>query len=187
MSAATDPYLSTVPRDPAAARAAGWRLSATEGLVTAFIGIAIAFLPEATIAVVAGLFALQLLARGGLRVAQGAVSAVPARVRLVHGALGAASLILGVLVLAHPPESVVVLSVLIGLYWLIGGVAQLLTGEDLVPVMFSLLGAVLLLTVPVVSLAFLASACGICLSVWGLATATAAFLRGASTRFPRRG
>jgi len=104
-----------------------WGLVLTYGLITLGLGITLLVWPDATVAVFAVLLAIQLLVAGVVRIVQ-AVSDDhrDGAVRALIGLTGALALIVGLLILRDPLQSVVVFTMILGAFWLISGVVDVL-------------------------------------------------------------
>jgi uncharacterized membrane protein HdeD (DUF308 family) len=106
-----------------------WGLVLIFGLLTLALGIVITFRPGGTVRVLAILFGIWLLALGGfwiiLAIAERGGGG-GSRVALVF--LGLLSVLIGLLVLHHPFETVAVVGFIIGVFWVVGGVALVVAG-----------------------------------------------------------
>jgi uncharacterized membrane protein HdeD (DUF308 family) len=106
-----------------------WGLLLVFGLLTLALGIVITFRPGGTVRVLAILFGIWLLALGVfwiiLAIAEHGEGG-GGRVALVF--LGLLSVLIGLLVLHHPFETVAVIGFIIGVFWVVGGVALLVAG-----------------------------------------------------------
>jgi uncharacterized membrane protein HdeD (DUF308 family) len=106
-----------------------WGLVLIFGLVTLALGIVITFRPGGTVRVVAIIFGIWLLALGVfwivLAIAERGEGG-GGRIALVF--LGLLSILIGLLVLHHPFETVAVVGFLVGVFWVVGGVALLVAG-----------------------------------------------------------
>lgn len=104
-----------------------WGLVLTYGLITLGLGIALLVWPDASITVFVVLVAIQLIVVGVVRIVQ-AVSTDRAdgATRALVGLLGGLALIVGLLILRDPLQSVVVVTMILGAFWVISGVIDLL-------------------------------------------------------------
>ncbi len=117
---------ATPPLPPGLARLAEhWGLVLAYALVTLGLGITLLVWPDATITVFTVLIAIQLLVMGILRLVA-AVSGRAEGVRVLVGLTGGIALIVGLLILRDPLQTVVVLAILLGVFWLIIGVVDVL-------------------------------------------------------------
>ncbi len=103
-----------------------WGLVLTFGLLTVVLGLALAVWPEATLKVLALLLAVQLIVTGVLRI----VSAVASRqvdggLRALLGLVGALGVLAGLLLLRAPLQTLTALGLLLGAWWVISGVIDL--------------------------------------------------------------
>lgn len=157
---------------------AAWGVSLVAGLATLVLGIVLVAWPEATVKVVAILFGLQLLVLGGLRIVQAIIADDSGGTRVLFALLGVLSVLVGVLVLRHLLQTVVVMALLLGMFWLIGGIIEFVhavgdSGNEHRgwAVALSLLSAgagIVLLVWPGITLMTLIVVTGIWFITWGL-------------------
>ncbi|MBO2447412.1 DUF308 domain-containing protein [Actinomadura barringtoniae] len=157
---------------------AAWGVSLVAGILTLVLGIVLVAWPEATIKVVAVLFGLQLLILGVLRVVQAIIADDSGGTRVLFALLGVLSVLVGVLVLRHLLQTVVVLALLLGMFWLIGGIIEFVhavgdtgSGSRGWGIALSLLTAgagIVLLVWPGMTLLTLTVITGIWFITWGL-------------------
>jgi uncharacterized membrane protein HdeD (DUF308 family) len=125
-----DPF-SDVPRWrpealPPELRAGLWGPVALFGLISVTLGIVVTLWPHVTLAVVAVLLGLQLLIHGLFRVVQAAGSSgAPTAARAVVLALGLLSVLVGLLCVTRVTTTIYALAVLVGVFWVVSGFAQL--------------------------------------------------------------
>lgn len=186
MTSATSPGAAgpvTPPEDKLIMRlgAGTWGIGVTVGALSALLGLAILAWPEATIRVVAVLFGLKLIAHGVYRIVQAVVvDEAAATVRVLFTLLGVLSLAFGVIVLRHQFQTVELLAMLFGLFWLIGGVVELVTvlgargtsgrGWKAALAILSVVAGLVVLAYPGISLTALTWLLGLWLFTWGLLT-----------------
>lgn len=103
------------------ARSWGWVLFF--GLLTLIIGILVVVWPEGTLRVLTVLFGLELILVGIFRLVRSFASGEQYRVWSVI--LGILAIFLGVLVLRNIWTTVAVLAVVLGVYWIIAGIIDL--------------------------------------------------------------
>jgi uncharacterized membrane protein HdeD (DUF308 family) len=105
----------------------GWRSAGLVlGITSMAAGAIVLAWPEATVAVVAWLFGLQLLVYGVVRIAQAlATREAAAGERTVLVLLGLLSIVVGVLCMRHLLQTVTALTLLVGLFLLAGGLLEL--------------------------------------------------------------
>ncbi|HZM79052.1 MAG TPA: DUF308 domain-containing protein [Candidatus Limnocylindrales bacterium] len=96
------------------------------GVISIAMGVLLLAWPDKTLLVVAALIGLLLVLLGVVRFVE-AVSArsLPGSVRVPRGLVGLVLMILGTAVLRHPAGSLAVLTMLLGIAWMIGGLAQI--------------------------------------------------------------
>lgn len=110
-----------------AALADHWGLVLAYGVVTLGLGVVLVVWPHATVTVFTVLLAIQLIIAGIFRIVS-ALSADRADggVRALIGLSGGLSLIVGLLILRDPLQSVLVLGMILGVFWVIAGVIDIL-------------------------------------------------------------
>ncbi|MFG2006260.1 HdeD family acid-resistance protein [Spirillospora sp. NPDC048911] len=155
-----------------------WGVSLAAGLLTLGLGIMVVAWPEATIKVVAWLFGLQLLILGVFRIVQAIVADDSGGARVLYALLGVLSVLVGVLVLRHLLQTVVVLALLLGTFWLVGGILEFINavtdrhsehrGWAIVLSLLSAIAGIVVLTWPGMTLLTLTVLTGIWFITWGL-------------------
>ncbi len=100
-----------------------WGLVLASGLTSLALGVVLVVWPSASLAVLAALVAIQLIVVGIVRIVQ-AMSGDGVRVLL--GLAGGLALIVGLLVLRDPLQSVLTLTMILGAFWVISGVMEIL-------------------------------------------------------------
>jgi uncharacterized membrane protein HdeD (DUF308 family) len=104
-----------------------WGLVLAYGVLTAAIGLTLAVWPDETLVVCAVLIAIQLLASGVLRIVSAlAASSLDGGVRALMGLSGALALIVGLLVLRDPLQTLLVVGIILGVWWLVSGVIDVI-------------------------------------------------------------
>jgi hypothetical protein len=93
----------------------------TEGAVGALFGVLVLAWPGPTVAVVATLFAVQLLATGVLQLVTASSPAAGTSDRVLSCLLATLSLLIGLLCLRSPLQTASLLGLLVGLMWVLGG------------------------------------------------------------------
>lgn len=180
-----------------------WGLVLAYGLITAALGIAMLVWPQATLVVAATLFAAFLIANGVFQViAAFSSTAVSGGIRALVGLLGALSFLVGLLCLRSPLQTMVVIALVVGAWWLISGVIETVAaiaggpaphrGWRIAMGLVSVAAGVLVLMYPGISLGTFVLVLGIWLVVYGAIAVVSAFrLRSASnalrTRFSETG
>ena len=102
-----------------------WWLIALFGVVTIAFGIVLTFKPSNSVHAIAVIFGVWLLIFGIVRLIQ-AISATGERTALVI--VGLLAIIIALLVLHHTTATVAVLGFIVGIFWTIGGAAEMLRG-----------------------------------------------------------
>ncbi|MFI0448927.1 HdeD family acid-resistance protein [Actinomadura sp. 6N118] len=158
-----------------------WGIGVAAGTISALLGLAIVTWPDATIGVVAVLFGLKLVIHGVYRVVQAiAADEASGSTRVLLTLVGVLSLSIGVLVMRDPLQTVELLAILFGLFWLISGTVGLVAtltepslpgrgGAASLAGLCILAGLVLLLW-PGITLTALTWLFGLWLITWGLLT-----------------
>lgn len=100
-----------------------WGLVLAYGVVTLGLGIVLIVWPDVSLAVFAVLLAIQLVVAGVVRIVQ-ALSGDG--FRALVGLSGGLALIVGLLILRDPLQSVLVLTMILGAFWVIAGVIDIL-------------------------------------------------------------
>lgn len=170
-----------------------WGLVLTYGLITLGLGIALLVWPHASVTVFAVLLAIQLIVVGIVRIVQAvSIDRREGAARALIGLLGGIALIVGLLILRDPLQSVVVVTMILGAFWVIAGVIDLLQafmgveregrGWDILTGVLSILFGGFLIVDTEISLKVLVVLVGIWLVVVGVIATVAAFrLRNART------
>ena len=105
-----------------------WGLVLLYGLVTTGLGLVLAFWPGATLKVLAFLLAVELIVTGVLRIV-GAVAStqVDGGIRALLGFAGALGVLVGLLVLRDPLRTLTAVGLLVGAWWVVSGVIDLVS------------------------------------------------------------
>jgi uncharacterized membrane protein HdeD (DUF308 family) len=180
-----------------------WGLVLAYGVITACLGIAMLVWPGATLVVAATLFAAFLIANGVFQViAAFSSTAVSGGIRAMLGLLGALSFLVGLLCLRRPLQTMVVIALVVGAWWLVSGVVETVAaiaggtaphrGWRIAMGLVSIVAGVLVLMYPGISLATFLLVAGIWLILYGAIAVVSAFrVRSASnalrTRFSETG
>jgi len=104
------------------------RLLVVEGLLGALLGVLVLTWPEATVGVLAWLFGIQLIVTGILQFGSAASDVAGTGGRVLSCVLGTLSLLAGLLCLRTPLQTALVLGLLIGITWVVGGVIRIVQG-----------------------------------------------------------
>jgi uncharacterized membrane protein HdeD (DUF308 family) len=155
-------------------RSRGWTIAF--GVVTLAAGVLVLTWPGQTVLVLAWLIGAQLLISGIFRLVA-SFSAPESRALLAVA--GVLAIVVGILVLRHPLQTVAVLVLLLGLYWVVSGTVEIVhavsgrvssRGWVFALGGISVVAGIVLLTFPVSSVATLAVLVGFLLVVYGGAT-----------------
>jgi uncharacterized membrane protein HdeD (DUF308 family) len=106
-----------------------WRkMAVVGGLVSIALGLVLLIWPEQTLAVVAALIGVWLVIGGIIRIASAATDRdAGTGTRVLEGLVGLALIVLGIVFLAHLVTSLKVLAVLIGVIWIVAGLAEIVS------------------------------------------------------------
>jgi uncharacterized membrane protein HdeD (DUF308 family) len=155
----------------------GWILA--YGVVTSLAGIAVLAWPGETLLVVAVLFGVQLIVAGAFRfVAAFAIDDLTGGSRILLALLGVLSVIIGLWAVRHALLTLLALTVLLGIFWVVNGVIELFTalshrgmperGWTAVMGLLSVIAGVIVLAFPGLTLVGLAIILGIWLVIFGV-------------------
>jgi hypothetical protein len=130
MTDASDPATTTRSRHAATSEFSivdHWGLVLAYGILTLGFGIALVVWPHASVTVFTVLLAIQLIIAGIFRISAAlSVNRADGGVRALIGLSGGLALIVGLLILRDPLQSVLVLGMIIGVFWVIAGVIDIL-------------------------------------------------------------
>ena len=164
-----------------------WGLVLTYGLVTFGLGLVLVLWPDQTLKVLAVLIGIQFIITGVFRL----VLAVASRhaegsTRAIMGLFGALALVIGLLCLRDPLQTVVVITMLLGVWWLAAGLIDVFSairshethrrGWDIVLGLLSVLAGGFLLVAPQVSLSVLVIIAAVWMFSYGFIAIVAAFV-----------
>lgn len=162
-----------------------WGLVLAYGIVTLGLGIALAVWPDASVTVFTVLLAIQLIIAGIFRIGAALSQSRSEGARALVGISGGLALIVGLLILRDPLQSVLVLGMILGVFWLIAGVIDILSaligpprsgrGWEILSGIVSVLAGGFLLVYTDLSLKLLVVFVGIWLIVAGILAVVAAF------------
>lgn len=160
------------------------------GLVAVGLGIVVLVWPESTLSVIAVLFGLYFLIVGIVRVTRGLfTTGMSGGLRILAILLGLLLIIAGIITIRNPLDSLVVLGMLVGISWIIEGVAALVeTASDSSRWFGTLFGAIsiiagiIVLLVPLQSLSVLVIIGGIFLIASGLVQLAQSFTFGRAAK-----
>jgi uncharacterized membrane protein HdeD (DUF308 family) len=104
-----------------------WGLVLAYGVVTLGLGIVLAVWPDETLLVCAVLIAIQLLVSGVFRIVTAiTASGLDTALRVLSGLTGALALIVGLLFLRDPLQTVLVIGLILGAWWVATGVIDII-------------------------------------------------------------
>ena len=104
-----------------------WGLILGYGLVTLGLGIVLAVWPDETLLVCAVLIAIQLLVSGVFRIVTAiAAGGLDTALRVLSALTGALALIVGLLLLRDPLQTVLVIGLILGAWWVATGVIDII-------------------------------------------------------------
>lgn len=161
----------------------GWVLAFS--ILTLVLGVMVMAWPHATVKLVALLFGLQLLI-GGIFALVRAFTNSGEGSRVLLAVLGVLGILVGIFVLRHLFQTVVILVVLLGVYWVIHGIIEFFVAVDhkgapgrgvsVVMGILSFIAGVIVLSWPAPTLLVLVWVLGIWLVVYGLIGIVGAFM-----------
>jgi uncharacterized membrane protein HdeD (DUF308 family) len=100
-------------------------LLVAEGVLSALLGVLVLTWPGASVGVLAWLFGIQLIVTGALQFVSAASDVAGTSGRVLSCVLGTLSILAGLLCLRTPLQTALVLGLLIGITWVIGGVIRI--------------------------------------------------------------
>ena len=175
--------IDTRPGPVGLAMAATWPIAMFVGLVTIAIGVMVLAWPGETLKVLSILFGIQLLLIGLFRLIAAFSDDLEEPVFL--GFIGVLSMIVGVVVLRNPFETIAVLATLLGVVWIVGGAIDLVAsitndrlrqrGLTALMAIVSIIAGIIVVAWPAPSLAVIAWVSGFYLIVFGLMFCISAF------------
>lgn len=155
------------------------------GVLSVVLGALVLFWPEATLDVIAVLFGLYFLVSGAVRVVTGLVTPLLGGLRVLNILVGLLLFIAGVAAIRNPLASLTVLALFIGIAWIVEGIMSLTEVESggsrwyaIAYGIISIIAGVVVLFLPVSSLAALVVFGGVALVVLGIVEVVRAFSFG---------
>jgi uncharacterized membrane protein HdeD (DUF308 family) len=144
----------------------------TFGVVTLLIGLAVLLWPGLTLVTAAVLFGLEMLVTGVFWLAGSVTGDEPGRQRWLQAVAGLLALVAGILCLRAPFQTIAVLALLLGVTWVVGGVAEVFhgfgrSGWSVFSGAVTAIGGIVVLVWPVASLIALAWLLAVVLIVLG--------------------
>lgn len=104
-----------------------WGLVMTYGIITLVLGVVLLVWPDASVTVFAVLLAIQLIVAGIIRIVRAlSTDRRDSAARALVGLSGGLALIVGLLILRDPLQSVLVVTMILGAFWIISGVIDIL-------------------------------------------------------------
>ena len=160
------------------------------GVVALGLGAFLLLAPEKTAVVAAVIFGLYFVVAGVVRLASGVLSrGIPGGLRVLNIVLGLLVLVAGVLILRNPAIGVITLGLLVGLAWIIDGIAAIVfRGNDRsggFGVLFgalSIIAGIVVLFVPEAAISVLIMVGGIFLAIAGIVALVQAFAFGRAAK-----
>jgi uncharacterized membrane protein HdeD (DUF308 family) len=174
------------PQDLAGRVGGAWGWVLTFGIVTLLAGIVAVAWPGQTVLVVAVLFAVQILVDGVFNLVRAVGdSDESGGYRVLLMVLGIFSIIVGVLALQNIVQTVAVLVLLLGAYWIVHGIIEAVVaiadrttphrGLQITAGVIGVIAGIVVLSYPINSIFTLAVILGIWLSIYGIMLTVLAF------------
>lgn len=152
-----------------------WWLLAAFGVITLGFGIVLTFKPGKSVHTIAVILGIWLLILGAVRLIQ-AIGATGERVGYI--VVGLLAIVIALILLHHTTTTVAVVGFIVGIFWTIGGIAQLFQGFDandgkvswpvVVLGLISTIIGILCLVYPSLSLSIICVIIGIGMIVYGI-------------------
>jgi uncharacterized membrane protein HdeD (DUF308 family) len=164
-----------------------WGLVLTYGLVTIGFGLVLVLWPDETLKVLAVLIGIQFIITGVFRLVMAVASkSLDGGARTITGLFGALALILGLLCLRSPLQTVLVITMILGVWWLASGLIDIVgalrssqshrRGWDIALGVLSALAGGFLLVNPEVSLGVLVIVVAVWMFSYGFIAVVAALV-----------
>ena len=161
-----------------------WRAAFLVGLATAILGIIVAAVPETSLAVIAVLLGVLVIISGIYNVVEAFRGAEHGRVW--RGIAGVVFIVAGVVLIRHLHLSLALIGLVIGLTWVVQGLAALIAGLSGSPTrmgtgwsiffgIISLIAGIVVISAPIASITTLAVLMGIWFVVMGIMEMFGAF------------
>jgi len=173
------------PRDALGRMGESWGWVLTFAVLTLILGIMVVAWPHATVKLVALLFGLQLFV-GGVFALVRTFTGSGEESRVLYAVLGILGILVGIFVLRHLFESVVILVVLLGVYWVLHGIIEFIValdhkgmpgrGMNIVMGLLGFVAGVIVLSWPTPTLLVLVWVLGLWLILYGLIGIAGAFM-----------
>lgn len=158
------------------------------GAVALILGLLVLFWPQATLSVIAFFFGLYFLISGAIRVVSGITAPMTPGLRVLNIVVGLLLFVLGIAAIRNPVPSLAVLGMVVGIAWIIEGIMVLTESESggsrwyaITFGILSIIAGIVVLFLPVESLAALVIFGGIFLVVLGIVQIVRAITFGRGT------
>ena len=158
---------------------------ATIGVVSIVLGLLVLFWPGATLEVLAVLFGLYFVLAGAVRILLGVFTGLGPGLKILNILVGLALVAVGVIAMRNPAASLTALALVIGIAWIVEGVMSLAESDRggsrwfaIVLGILGILAGIVVLFIPLESLAVLVIYGGIFLVVLGIIQVVRAFTFG---------
>ncbi|KAD4060005.1 HdeD family acid-resistance protein [Arthrobacter yangruifuii] len=158
---------------------------ATTGVVSVVLGLLVLFWPGATLDVLAVLFGLYFIVAGAVRILLGVFTGLGVGLKILNILIGLALVAVGVIAMRNPAETLTALGLVIGIAWIVEGVMALAESDRggsrwfaIILGILSILAGIVVLFLPLSSLAVLVIYGGIFLVVLGIMQIVRAFAFG---------
>ena len=158
---------------------------ATIGVVSIVLGLLVLFWPGATLEVLAVLFGLYFVVAGAVRILLGVFTGLGPGLKILNILVGLALVAVGVIAMRNPAASLTALALVIGIAWIVEGVMSLAESDRggsrwfaIVLGILGILAGIVVLFIPLESLAVLVIYGGIFLVVLGIIQVVRAFTFG---------
>ncbi len=153
-----------------------WWLIALLGLISIIVGILVLIRPFGAVRIAAIIFGIWLLVSGILQLVQSFDNKLDATSRILSVISGLLGIVLGVICFNSVEDRISLLILFIGLWWIIRGVMQLVTGASgagsshmfIFTGILGILAGIVVLTWPITSLEILTVMAGVWLVVLGV-------------------
>ncbi|WP_370654943.1 HdeD family acid-resistance protein [Prescottella sp. R16] len=161
-------------------------LTVVFGLLTVGLGVAMLVWPDATLVVAAVIIAIQVFAFGIVQIVRSFAEVnAPTASRTLTGLSGALAVLLGFLVLRSPLQTLIVITLVIGAWWVFRGVLDLVAGASEVPGnraagivlgLISIVAGAIVLLQPTMSLGVFVVVVAVWMILYGVIVVAAPFL-----------
>lgn len=163
-----------------------WPAFLAAGIAALVVGVLLLAWPSETLTLVAILIGISLIVAGLMRLIQGfAGHQISGAARAGDVVIGLIAIVVGLYCLKHPNFTITTLAIIVGIFWVIYGIADLAAGLSSGPVpgrglmiatgVLSLLAGLIVMFWPTISLTVLVAVMGIWLLVYGVALTVMAF------------